>query len=81
MRTAIAVAGRVVVRRIRDHLDDDLEGLLLTGRYMRIEQSVEHLSHNDRDGSGRSCRAIEAEHQVLIRAAGLGHGLSRLCGF
>ena len=66
MRTIIAVVGRVFVRCIRDHFDDRLEVLFLTGRNVLIERLIKFLKLGYRDESGRNCLAIEAEDRFLI---------------
>lgn len=78
MRTISAVVGGVLDRGLRRHFDDHLEVSFLTERNVRIMNS---FKLDCRDGSGRSCLTIEAEHQFLIRAADLGSSFSRLCGF
>lgn len=77
MRTIIAVVGRVFVQCIGGCFDDDIEVRVLIGRNVRIERIIV-LFLLDRDG--RSCLAIEVEHQFLIRAASFGRCFSRLCG-
>lgn len=74
----IAVVGRVFMRC---HFDDHLEVRFLTGRNVRIERIMKSFKLDWRDGSGRSCLAIEAEHQFLMCAVDLGCSFGRLCGF
>lgn len=81
MRTIVAVAGRVFVQCMRDHFDDHLEVFFVTKRNVRIERITQFFKLDDRDESGRSCLAIEAEYQFLICPADPGHSFSRLRGF
>ena len=62
MRTMIAVLRRVIVRRMRNHVDHRLEAIFLTERSVRLGKL---LVLDNRDGRGRSCLAIEAEHVVV----------------
>lgn len=78
MRTTIAVVVRVFVRCNRDHFGNRLEVRLLTGRNVLMERVIKFLRRDDRNESGWSCLAIEAEHLFLICTACHGCGFGRL---
>lgn len=78
MRTMIAVVGRMFVEGRRNRFDNRLEDIFPTERNVRI---MNVFRRNDRDESGRSCPAVEAEHRCLICAADHGRSFSRLYEF
>jgi len=80
MGTVIAMVGRGIIQSAGQDLDEDIEGGRLSGLGAWIERNVDLSRFNRDDGSERSCVAVEAEHPILIGAAGLERSFSRLCG-
>ena len=66
MRTIHAVIGSVLVQRDGDDFGDHLRRVFLAGRRMGRTRFFQFDGRGER---GSSCPAIEAKHQLMIRAA------------